>query len=57
MANPLLSPYELPPFGDINVEDIEAAIDEVLNENLKQIDALANEKPKTWEALMARNAS
>jgi oligopeptidase A len=40
MTNPLLQPYELPPFSQLQPEHIEPAIDQVLAENRSAIKAL-----------------
>ncbi|MCS5707307.1 M3 family metallopeptidase [Candidatus Berkiella cookevillensis] len=52
MSNPLLTEYELPPFKSINVQDIMPAIENVLDDNLKKIEKLTTEQPKTWADLI-----
>lgn len=52
MSNPLLTEYELPPFKSINVQDILPAIEDILSDNLKKIEKLTAEKPKTWADLI-----
>lgn len=52
MSNPLLTEYELPPFKSINVQDIMPAIEDILSDNLKKIEKLTTEKPKTWTDLI-----
>lgn len=52
MSNPLLTEYELPPFKSINVQDVMPAIENILNDNLKKIEKLTTEQPRTWAELI-----
>jgi len=53
MANPLLQPYDLPPFQAIKPEHVEPAIDTLLQASRTRIEkVLAQDKPSTWEALV-----
>ena len=48
--NPLLEKYTLPPFDKIMVQDIEPAVDYVLDKNRKELnDIVKNTKNYTWE--------
>ena len=54
MTNPLLNIEDLPPFSAIKPEHVEPAIDQILEENRKTIEALL-ESPgeKKWDNLVA----
>ncbi|MCD6055374.1 MAG: prlC [Gammaproteobacteria bacterium] len=53
MTNPLLSFYTLPPFSDIKAEHVLPAVETVLAENRRQIEALLSTlKDYTWETLI-----
>ena len=52
MTNPLLSPFELPPFSQIKPEHVEPAIEQLLQRNLDEIQHLIETaKPYTWDSL------
>ncbi|HED16558.1 MAG TPA: oligopeptidase A, partial [Gammaproteobacteria bacterium] len=54
MSNPLLDMDGLPAFSSIQADDIEPAIDSLLAENRRQIDALlADEANISWDQLIA----
>ena len=40
MPNPLLQPYDLPPFAEIRAEHVKPAIEQILADNRAQLDAL-----------------
>ncbi|MCS5709822.1 oligopeptidase A [Candidatus Berkiella aquae] len=54
MKNPLLEPFDLPPFARIQAEHVTPAINTLIERNLKQIDELtkAQQNP-TWDSLIA----
>ncbi|MFP4137242.1 MAG: oligopeptidase A [Halomonas sp.] len=54
--NPLLEPHELPPFDAIRPEHVVPAMDEILADNRRGIEALverAEQAPPSWESLAA----
>ncbi|MCW2483400.1 oligopeptidase A, partial [Candidatus Symbiopectobacterium sp. NZEC135] len=52
MTNPLLTPFVLPPFSAINVDDIVPAIQSVLADCRNEIErVVAQGTPFTWENL------
>lgn len=54
MNNPLLEPFELPPFSLIKPEHIEPAITTLIGRNLNAINELTqNQKNPTWESLVS----
>ena len=54
MINPLLEPFDLPPFSRIKPEHVEPAITLLIERNLKAIEELThNQKNPTWETLVA----
>jgi len=53
MTNPLLEPFDLPPFSKIEVADIEPAISQILQSNKEKISALlVGSSTYTWENLV-----
>jgi oligopeptidase A len=53
MTNPLLEAFDLPPFSRIRPEHVEAAIDQILEENRRRIGALVDGSgPVTWAGLV-----
>ena len=51
--NPLLRPYDLPPFAQIRPEQVEPAIDQVLADNRAQLQALLQHgQPYSWASLV-----
>ncbi len=53
MNNPLLDHTDLPRFSSISPEDVEPAVDTLLEANLKAIEhLLAAEGPRSWESLV-----
>ncbi|HRE30364.1 MAG TPA: M3 family metallopeptidase, partial [Candidatus Berkiella sp.] len=54
MNNPLLEPFDLPPFARIQAEHVASAINTLIERNLQQIDELikTQERP-TWDSLIA----
>ena len=48
MSNPLLQPYDLPPFGSIQAAHIKPAIEQVLADSRAQLDNLLNHPPAQW---------
>ena len=53
MTNPLLEPFDLPPFSKIEVADIEPAISQILQSNKEKISALlVGSSAYTWENLI-----
>ncbi len=54
MANPLLEPYEFPPFSHIRPEHVEPAIDQILAENRAVLAKLLQQPRYTWDNLIAK---
>ncbi len=53
MTNPLLETHELPPFTDIRPEQVEPAIEKLIDENRNALEAqLAGLKEVTWDSLI-----
>ncbi len=48
MSNPLLQPYDLPPFSAIRAEHVKPAIEQILAENREQLHALLVTNPDEW---------
>lgn len=48
MSNPLLQPYDLPPFGSIQAAHIKPAIEQVLADSRAQLENLLNHPPAQW---------
>ncbi|MEH6387834.1 oligopeptidase A [Pseudomonas profundi] len=48
MSNPLLQPYDLPPFSAIKAEHVKPAIEQILADNRKQLHALLATNPTEW---------
>ena len=48
MPNPLLQPYDLPPFAEIRAEHVKPAIEQILADNRAQLDALLANPPAQW---------
>ncbi|MGE3318507.1 MAG: oligopeptidase A [Candidatus Berkiella sp.] len=54
MNNPLLEPFELPPFSRIRPEHVEPAVDTLIERNLRAINELVmGQKNPTWDSLVA----
>lgn len=54
MNNPLLEPFELPPFSRIHPEHVEPAINTLIERNLQAINELTSSlKNPTWDSLVA----
>ena len=54
--NPLLEPHELPPFHEIRADQVVPAVEELLTENRRAIEALveqASREAPSWESLAA----
>ena len=51
--NPLLESHVLPPFDDIQPEHVVPAIEQLLAENRRDIEALAQQSQISWESLAA----
>ncbi|WP_280568818.1 oligopeptidase A [Chromohalobacter sp. 296-RDG] len=51
--NPLLESHVLPPFDDIQPEHVVPAIEQLLTENRRDIEVLANQSQVSWENLAA----
>lgn len=49
MSNPLLTPFELPPFSQIQPQHIQPAIEEILKESRQQIEKLVQQETITWQ--------
>lgn len=50
----LLQAHTLPPFSQIKIEDIEPAVKQLIEENLKQVETLLSDTPSaSWDALVA----
>lgn len=55
MQNPLLHPQQLPPFSQIKVEQIEPAIDALIEENRQLVKALTEtEQDHDWDSFVQR---
>lgn len=52
MNNPLLEKHTLPPFNDIKPEQIEPAVDAIMQSNREAIKALLQQKQFTWQTLL-----
>lgn len=53
MTNPLLEEFELPNFSALKAEDIEPAINEILDRNKRKIaDLLGGQSPYSWDNLV-----
>ncbi len=50
--NPLLSEYQFPPFSNIKPEDIEPALDHVLQQNRDVLKSILQQQTYAWENLM-----
>jgi len=48
MPNPLLQPYDLPPFAEIRAEHVKPAVEQILADNRAQLDALLANPPAQW---------
>ncbi|HYM36169.1 MAG TPA: M3 family metallopeptidase [Steroidobacteraceae bacterium] len=53
MTNPLLSPFELPPFAVIRPEHVEPAIRERLEQNRAELVRILESKTATWDSVVA----
>jgi oligopeptidase A len=53
MTNPLLTDYQLPPFGEIRPAHAEPAVRELLDANRRQLRALLESGAEGWEGLVA----
>ena len=48
MSNPLLQPYDLPPFSAIRAEHVKPAIEQILSDSRNQVQALLATPPAQW---------
>ena len=48
MSNPLLQPYDLPPFSAIRAEHVKPAIEQILADSRNQVQALLATPPAQW---------
>ena len=48
MSNPLLQPYDLPPFSAIRAEHVKPAIEQILADSRNQVQALLAAPPAQW---------
>ncbi|MFZ2290400.1 MAG: oligopeptidase A [Halopseudomonas yangmingensis] len=48
MSNPLLQPYDLPPFAAIHAEQVKPAIEQILADNRQTLEALLDNPPAQW---------
>src|SRR5690606_12748576 len=48
MSNPLLQPYDLPPFSQIRPEQVKPAIEQIIAESRAQLEALLANPPAQW---------
>jgi len=48
MSNPLLQPYDLPPFSSIRAEHVKPAIEQVLADSRARLQDLLNNPPAKW---------
>lgn len=48
MSNPLLHPYDLPPFAAIRAEQVKSAIEQILADNRQALEALLDNPPAQW---------
>ena len=48
MSNPLLQPYDLPPFSAIRAEHVKPAIEQILSDSRNQLQALLATPPAQW---------
>lgn len=48
MSNPLLQPYDLPPFSSIRAEHVKPAIEQVLADSRARLKALLDNPPASW---------
>jgi oligopeptidase A len=52
MTNPLLQPFELPPFSAIRPEHVEPAIRQLIEENRARLNELLDQGAATWDSLV-----
>ncbi|SDS56612.1 oligopeptidase A [Halopseudomonas sabulinigri] len=48
MSNPLLQPYDLPPFSAIRAEHVKPAVEQILADSRAQVEALLANPPAQW---------
>ena len=48
MSNPLLQPYDLPPFSSITADQVKPAIEQIIADSRAQLDKLLSHPPAQW---------